>query len=40
VAAASLTLSPETLREIGEATGRVEVKGDRYAPAAMAMVGR
>ncbi|HZU50937.1 MAG TPA: aldo/keto reductase [Sphingomicrobium sp.] len=40
VAAASLQLTDEDLREINEAASKIEVEGDRYAPAQMAMVGR
>ena len=38
--AASLELSPADLREINEGASQIQVEGDRYAPAQMAMAGR
>jgi len=40
IGAAELQLSEADLREINEGASRLEVEGDRYAPAQMAMVGR
>ena len=40
LAAAAVELTPEDLKEIAAAAGRLQVEGDRYAPAHMAMVGR
>jgi aryl-alcohol dehydrogenase-like predicted oxidoreductase len=40
VGAASLRLSPETVREITDATGRVQVQGARYPAPLMELVGR
>ena len=38
--AAALVLTADDLRSIDQAASRIEAKGDRYAPAHMAMVGR
>jgi len=40
IGSAELQLSDADLREINEGASRLEVEGDRYAPAQMAMVGR
>ena len=40
IGAAELQLSDDDLREIDEGAAGLEVEGDRYAPAQMAMVGR
>jgi aryl-alcohol dehydrogenase-like predicted oxidoreductase len=40
IAAASVELTPDDLREIDEGASRIEPEGERYAPAQMAMVGR
>ena len=40
IGAASVELTDTDLREIDEAAAHIEVEGDRYAPAQMAMVGR
>jgi len=40
IAAASLELTSEELREINQGASRIEPEGERYAPAQMAMVGR
>jgi len=40
IGAADLQLSDANLREIDEGASQLEVEGDRYAPAQMAMVGR
>lgn len=38
--AANVPLSAEDLRKINDAASHIEPEGERYAPAAMAMVGR
>ena len=40
IGAANVELSDTDLREIGEAAAQIQVEGDRYSPAQMAMVGR
>jgi aryl-alcohol dehydrogenase-like predicted oxidoreductase len=40
IAAANVELTDADLREINEAASHIQVEGDRYAPAQMAMVGR
>jgi aryl-alcohol dehydrogenase-like predicted oxidoreductase len=40
IGAANLQLSDADLREINEGASHIQVQGDRYAPAQMAMVGR
>lgn len=40
IGAADLQLSDADLREINEGASHIQVQGDRYAPAQMAMVGR
>ncbi len=40
IAAAQIELTQEDLRTIADAASRIEIKGDRYAPPQMAMVGR
>ena len=40
IRAATIELTDDDLREIGEAASQIEPEGDRYAPAQMAMVGR
>jgi aryl-alcohol dehydrogenase-like predicted oxidoreductase len=38
--AATVELTPDDLREIDDAASHIEARGERYAPAAMAMAGR
>jgi aryl-alcohol dehydrogenase-like predicted oxidoreductase len=40
LAAAELALSPGDLAKIADALARIEVEGERYPPALMAVVGR
>ena len=40
IGAADVTLTPAELRGIDDAASKIEIDGDRYAPAQMAMVGR
>ncbi|MEA2999641.1 MAG: hypothetical protein QOK17_1474 [Sphingomonadales bacterium] len=40
IGAADVTLTADDLREIEEAASHIQVEGERYAPAQMAMVGR
>ena len=40
IAAAQIALTQEDLRTIADAASRIEIKGDRYAPQQLAMVGR
>ena len=40
IAAAQIELTQDDLRTIADAASRIEIKGDRYAPQQLAMVGR
>ena len=40
IAAAQIELTRDDLRTIADAASRIEIKGDRYAPQQLAMVGR
>jgi aryl-alcohol dehydrogenase-like predicted oxidoreductase len=40
IGAASVELSPDELAQINDGASHIQVEGDRYAPAQMAMVGR
>ncbi len=40
IAAASVHLTADELRELTDGAGEIKPEGDRYAPAQMAMVGR
>ena len=40
IGAAAIELSPGDLAEIDEAASHIQVEGERYSPAQMAMVGR
>ncbi|HEY6520381.1 MAG TPA: hypothetical protein VIZ19_13510, partial [Roseiarcus sp.] len=40
IGAAEIEVTQEDLRAIADATSRIPVEGDRYAPQHMAMVGR
>ena len=40
IGAAEIELTQDDLRTIADAASRIEIKGDRYAPQQLAMVGR